>query len=200
VSSIGLVATGCGDSSHRYVANKAEKVYLKVPRDWREVSFADTDIDRLEAKTSSASLVWRAAASADPGAEPSGADADFPLVFTAVYELNGELNQNMSASLARVAASPTGFDPLLPDGSAQGDLVEVLDYRPLDFDDMNGTRIVFRSRTTAEDDYAFVYDLSAAYDSSTFRLYVLQVGCNVECYENNQEAISDVAGSWLVKP
>ena len=194
------LVTSCGDASHRYIANKAEHVYLKVPRNWNEVAFSETDADRLEAKTSQATLVWRSAASTDPNATPTSADADYPLVFTAVYQLDGELNQNMSASLARVAASPTGFDPVLPKDSSQSSLVEVVSYTPLDFDNMNGTRVVFRSRATADTDYQLVYDMSAAYDSHNFRLYVLQIGCNTACYDNNQAAITSVANSWLVNP
>ena len=199
LAAISLV-TSCGDASHRYIANKAEHVYLKVPRNWNEVAFSETDADRLEAKTSQATLVWRSAASTDPNATPTSADADYPLVFTAVYQLDGELNQNMSASLARVAASPTGFDPVLPKDSSQSSLVEVVSYTPLDFDNMNGTRVVFRSRATADTDYQLVYDMSAAYDSHNFRLYVLQIGCNTACYDNNQAAITSVANSWLVNP
>lgn len=194
------LVTSCGDSSHRYIANKAERVYLKVPRDWHEVSFSETDADRLEAKTSQATLVWRSAASTDPNATPTSADADYPLVFAAVYQLDGELNQNMSASLARVAASPTGFDPVLPKDSSQSALVEVVSYAPLAFDNMNGTRVVFRSRATADTDYQLVYDMSAAYDSHNFRLYVLQIGCSTSCYDDNQAAITSVANSWLVNP
>ena len=190
----------CGQPSQRYLANKTERVYLKVPRDWNDVTFTNDDTDRLEAKTSQATLLWRVAASADPEATPASADADFPLLFMAVYQLDGELNQNMSASLARVAGSPTGFDPVLPSDSSESALVEVLDYSPLSFNDMNGTRVVFRSRSSSATDYQLVYDLSTAYDSHNFRLYVMQVGCSIECYENNSETISTVADSWLVNP
>lgn len=190
----------CGQPSQRYLANKTERVYLKVPRDWNDVTFTNDDTDRLEAKTSQATLLWRVAASADPEATPASADADFPLLFMAVYQLDGELNQNMSASLARVAGSPTGFDPVLPSDSSESALVEVLDYGPLSFNDMNGTRVVFRSRTSSTTDYQLVYDLSTAYDSHNFRLYVMQVGCSIECYEDNSETISTVADSWLVNP
>ena len=195
-----VLLASCGQSSQRYLANKSERVYLKVPRDWNDVGFTADDADRLEAKTSQATLVWRVAASADPEATPASADADYPLVFMAVYQLDGELNQNMSASLARVAGSSTGFDPVLPSDSSQSSLVEVLDYRPLSFKDMNGTRVVFRSRASSDTDYQLVYDLSTAYDSHNFRLYVMQVGCNVKCYENNTDAIDTVANSWLVNP
>lgn len=195
--SVSLI-TSCGESSHRYIANKAERVYFKVPRDWDEVPFSDSDADRLEAQTSQATLVWRSAASTDPNATPTKADADYPLVFAAVYQLDGELNQNMSASLARVAVSPTGFDPVLPQDSSQRELVEVMSYAPLAFDNMNGTRVVFRSRETPDTDYQLVYDMSAAYDSRHFRLFVLQIGCSTSCYDNNQSAITSVANSWLV--
>ncbi|NDE58759.1 MAG: hypothetical protein EB010_04970 [Acidimicrobiia bacterium] len=193
-----VVVVGCGSSSHRYVANKNEKIYVKVPREWQDYTFDETDPDRLEQITSQATVVWRTAAA--PYDDSGTPGQDRPLMYMAVYELSGELNQQMSASLARVAGSPIGFDPVLPQDETQSDRVEVLAYAPLDFEDMSGTRAVFRSRDDAMSDWTNVYSLSTAYDSSAFRLYVLQIGCNVECFESNETAISTVANSWLVKP
>jgi hypothetical protein len=105
----------------------------------------------------------------------------------------------MSASLARLAASPTGFDPVLPSDDNESAQVEVLTYEPLGFEGINGTRIVFRVRDTGTDPWRAVYDVSAAYDSKKFRLYVLQVGCSAACYELNKSTISAIADSWLVK-
>jgi len=195
------VATGltaCGDSSHRYIANKSENIYLKVPDAWVDLDFDDADPDRLEALTSQVTLVWRAGATPDVGGTPDSVDPDSPLAFVAVYEVDGQLNQQMSASLARLAASPLGFDPLLPNDDAQGSLVEVLDYVPLDFDDMSGSRVIFRYRDEPTAEWSEIYDVSSAYDSSRFRLYVLQVGCETTCFESNQDAIKKVADSWLV--
>ena len=192
---VGALA-GCGSTSHRYIANTSERVYAKVPRDWEQLDFDESDPDRLEQITSQATVVWRSAAA--PTAGEAGVEA--PLVFIAVYELSGELNQQMSASLARVAGSPVGFDPVLPQDDTQRARTEVLSYQPLDFDNMNGTRAVFRTRDDAQSEWRSVYDISTAYDSGSFRLYVLQVGCNVACYESNQAAIDKVASSFLVKP
>lgn len=189
------VLAACGDSSHRFVANRAEHVYLKLPRDWADRPYDEGSPDQLEQITSEVTLVWRSAAA------PSGtAGDDAPLLTTAVYEVSGQLNQKMSASLARVAASPLGFDPVLPGDDTQSGQVEVLDYNPLGFDGLNGTRTVFRSRDDANADWNAVYDMSTAFDLSTFRLYVLIVGCSPECYEANKDAITSTANSWLVKP
>jgi len=190
---------GCGDASHRYVANKTERVYLKVPASWIDLPFEENDPDRLEELTSQVTLVWRAAATPDPDGTPESVDPDSPLAFVAVYEVDGQLNQQMSASLARLAASPLGFDPVLPNDDAQSALVEVLDYAPLDFDDMSGSRIIFRYRESPTAEWSETYDVSSAYDSSRFRLYVLQVGCVTACFESNQDAIEKVADSWLVQ-
>jgi len=196
IACLATLLPACGPSSHRYIANKAEKVYAKVPSDWDDYAFDESDPDRLEQITSQATVVWRTAAA------PSGGTAgvETPLMFMAAYELSGELNQQMSASLARVAGSPVGFDPVLPQDDTQRERTEVLSYAPLDFADMNGTRAVFRTRDDAQSEWSNVYDISTAYDSSAFRLYVLQVGCNAACYESNQAAIDKVASSWLVKP
>ena len=194
-----LALAACGESSNRYLANSTEKVFLKVPRDWNEIKFSDTDDDRLEGLTSQATVVWRAGSTPAPDPTPDTVGSESPLAFTAVYELSGQLNQQMSASLARLAASPTGFDPVLPSDDSQSALVEVLDYQPLGFEGINGSRIVFRLRDSDTDAWKAVYDVSAAYDSKRFRLYVLQVGCSSSCYELNKSTISAIADSWLVK-
>jgi hypothetical protein len=197
--SCALIVSACGESAHRYIANTDEKVYVRVPRDWNEVEFSTSDPDRLEGLTSQATVVWRAGATTDGDPEPNKVSSEEPLVFTAVYELSGQLNQQMSASLARLAASPTGFDPVLPSDDSQSQQVEVLTYQPLDFEGINGSRIIFRMRESSSKPWKAVYDVSAAYDSKKFRLYVLQVGCSAACYELNKSTISAIADSWLVK-
>lgn len=194
-----LIVSACGESAHRYIANTDEKVYMKVPRHWNELDFTTSDPDRLEGLTSQATVVWRAGSTPAVDPEPDQVSSEEPLAFTAVYELSGQLNQQMSASLARLAASPTGFDPVLPSDDSESAKVEVLTYEPLGFEGINGTRIVFRVRDTGTDPWRAVYDVSAAYDSKKFRLYVLQVGCSASCYELNKSTISAVADSWLVK-
>ena len=192
---VAALLAACGDNSHRFVVNRDEKVYLKLPRDWADRPYDESAPDALEQITSEVTVMWRSAA-----APQGSAGDDVPLLTTAVYEVSGQLNQRMSASLARVAASPLGFDPVLPGDDTQKGQVEVLDYSPLGFDGLNGTRTVFRTRNDANSDWNAVYDMSTAFDLGTFRLYVLVVGCNPDCYEANKKAITSAASSWLVKP
>lgn len=190
----GLIAA-CGDSTSRFVVSKADRTYLKVPRDWADRPYADADADPLEQITSEVTLKWRSAAA------PKGdAGVDVPLMTTSVYEVSGQLNQKMSASLARIAGSPVPFDPVLPSDDTQKAQVEVLDYAPLGFKGLNGTRAVFRVRDDATSDWKAVYSVSTAFNLSTFRLYLLRISCSPACYEKNKDAISSVASSWLVKP
>jgi hypothetical protein len=181
----------CGDSTSRFVSNKTEKVYLKVPRNWADRPYGPTDADPLEEITSDVTMVWRSSAA------PEGdAGVDVPLMTTAIYEVSGQLNQKMSASLARIAGSPVPFDPVLPADDTQKGQVEVLDYAPLGFKGMNGTRAVFRVRDDATAEWKAVYSVSTAFNLATF----LRVSCSAACYEQNKDAISSVASSWLVKP
>ena len=134
-------------------------------------------------------------------AAPAGdAGVDVPLMTTSVYEVSGQLNQKMSASLARIAGSPVPFDPVLPADDTQKGQVEVLDYAPLGFKGLNGTRTVFRVRDDANSEWKAVYSVSSAFSLSTFRLYLLRISCSAACFEKNKDAISSVASSWLVKP
>lgn len=185
----------CGQSSSRFVVDKTEKVYLKVPRDWLDRPYSLGDADPLEQLTSEVTMKWRSSAA------PTGdAGLDVPLMTTAVYEVSGSLNQKMSASLARIAGSPVPFDPVLPSDDTQKGQVEVLDYAPLGFKGLNGTRAVFRVRDNATSDWKAVYSVSTAFNLATFRLYILRVSCSAACYETNKATISSVASSWLVKP
>lgn len=185
----------CGDSSSRFVVSKADRTYLKVPRDWTDRPYADAEADPLEQITSEVTMLWRSSAAPD-----GDAGVDVPLMTTAVYEVSGQLNQKMSASLARIAGSPVPFDPVLPSDDTQKAQVEVLDYAPLGFKGLNGTRAVFRVRDDANSDWKAVYSVSTAFNLSTFRLYLLRVSCSAACYEANKDTISSVASSWLVKP
>jgi len=190
---VAVALTSCGDTSHRYIANKGENVYVRIPAGWDDIAYGADEPDALEQMTSDVTLLWRSAAG--PG-DDAGTDA--PLLTTAVYELSGTLNQRMSPTLARVAASPTGFDPVLPADDASAALVEVLDYAPLAFDQMSGTRTVFRARSAADAEWSQVFSMSTAFDLSRFRLYVMLVGCSPACFEANSDAISSAASSWLV--
>lgn len=185
----------CGQSSSRFVVDKAEKVYLKVPRSWLDRPYAEGDADPLEEITAEVTMKWRSSAG------PTGdAGVDVPLLTTSVYEVSGQLNQKMSASLARIAGSPVPFDPVLPADDTQKGQVEVLDYAPLGFKGINGTRAVFRVRDDANSDWKAVYSVSSAFSLSKFRLYLLRVSCSPACFEKYKDAISSVASSWLVKP
>jgi hypothetical protein len=202
---LGLVAAcgalvACGEPRYRYLSNNDEEVYLRVPRTWSEVGFKDDIPDPLEQQTSEARVLWRSAATLGEGV--STADeltTDVPFAIATVYEVDGELNQRMSSSLARIAGAGVGFDPILPGDTSEG-LSEVLEFEPLSSSGTQGSRAVFRVRSDATAEWEMVIDMTTHFDPSNFRLYVLQVACSPACYQENQNAMTSIANSWSVKP
>lgn len=201
VSILGLLLASCGEPKNRYLAEQDERVFLRVPHSWSEVELTDADVDFLTDQTTDARLLWRAGASANPDAT-STADLtlDDPFAIVKVYEVDGQLNQRMSVSLARLAGAAIGFDPVLPTTENES-LAEVLVYNPGTAGaPLQGSRTVFRSRDDVSADWSVVVDLTTYFDPATFRLYVLRVGCSPACYEANEELITEIANSWSVEP
>ncbi|MGD9703080.1 MAG: hypothetical protein AB7Q42_15530 [Acidimicrobiia bacterium] len=191
----------CGAPKNKYLAQRDERVYLRVPGDWVEIEMTDADRDFLTEQSQDARLVWRAGATADENAhQVDELTLDEPFALVKVYEIDGVLNQNMSVSLARVAGAAVGFDPVLPSDDDKV-LAEVLSYEPADPDKtLQGSRAVFRTRNDATEDWTAVVDMTTYFDPTTFRLYVLRVACSPECYEANEETITKIANSWSVEP
>jgi hypothetical protein len=198
---VGLAVSSCGGAQNKYLAQREERVYLRVPGSWVEVEMTDANPDFLTEQSTDATLVWRAGATADQAASTvDELTLEQPFALVKVYEINGVLNQRMSVSLARVAGAGIGFDPVLPADDEQA-LAEVLDYAPADPDKtLQGSRAIFRTRSDATADWSAVVDMTTYFDPTTFRLYVLRVACSPQCYEANVDTITKIANSWSVEP
>jgi hypothetical protein len=190
---------GCGPSGHRYVANKAEKVYLRVPTSWHDIALADGAKDPLLDVTSDAKIISKSVMSPQKGATGQ-ADLDYsqPVATMTVYEVGRELSQKLSPSSVRLLMGKVGFDPVLPPADKQG-FSEVID---LDLNPTNaaasGSRVVYRARSAAKGDWIAKLNLTTFFDPSDQRLYVLEVDCTLDCYDASVDQIDSLVNSWRI--
>lgn len=194
-----FVVTACGPSSNRYLANRDEKVYLRVPKSWHDVKLSDTIQDPVEQATSDAKIISKSVVSPQEGAvEQKDLDYKSPFATMTVYEVTGAFNQQLSASLARRIVGLVPYDPLLPGDDNKG-LSEVLDFDPSPTNaKVSGSRVVFRARAGPTDDWQVTDNLSTFFDPSSSRLYALEVMCSSECYEQSSAQIDKIVNSWRI--
>jgi hypothetical protein len=193
-----FVLAACGSSSNRYLANRDEKVYLRVPSSWHDINLSDSFTDRLTQSSSDAKVISKTVVTPQPGAlQQTDLDGESPFATMTVYQTTGQLNQLLSASLARKVGL-IAFDPLLPD-DANKDLAEVIDFDPRPTNaKIAGSRVVYRSRSAATTDWQLTVNLSTYFDPSSSRLYALEVICSTTCYDKVSGQIDKIVNSWRI--
>jgi len=194
-----FVLTSCGPSGNRYLANRDEKVYIRVPTSWHDVLLSETVPDPLLQATSDAKLLSKSVVSTQKDAvEQKDLTGDSPIATMSVYETTGAFNQQLSASLARRAVGLVSFDPLLPSSEDDG-LSEVLDFDAAPTNaKIAGSRVVYRMRNDKTSDWLLTVNLSTFFDPSKSRLYALEVVCSPECYDKSQGQIDKIVNSWTI--
>jgi hypothetical protein len=194
-----VVLSACGSSNHRYLADRHEKVYLRVPSSWHELKLSADLPDPLEQATADVRVISKSIVSPQKGAvEQSDLDGAAPFATMTVYETSGVFNQQLSPSLARRAVGIVPFDPLLPSTDNQ-DLAEVIDFDPNPTNaKVAGSRVVYRYRNDAKSDWVLTVNLSTFFDTSESRLYALEVACSPDCYQHDAQEINSIVNSWRI--
>lgn len=193
-----LVLTACGSSNHRYLADRDEKVYLRVPSRWHDIKPSDDIPDPLLQASTDARIISKSIVTPQSDAtSQDDVDASAPVATMTVYETTGVLNQHLSPSLVRqIGLAP--FDPLLP-STDEEKLAEVVDY---DLNPTNakisGSRVVYRYRSDPNSDWQAMVDLSTFFDASESRLYALEVVCSPGCFEDDAKEINSIVTSWRI--
>lgn len=194
-----LVLTACGSSNSRYLANRDEKVYLRVPNSWHDVLLSDTIQDPVLQATSDAKVISKSVVTPQKGAvEQKDLSGDSPFATMTVYETTGAFNQQLSASLARRVVGLVSFDPLLPSDEDKG-LSEVLDFDPNPTNaKVSGSHVVYRVRSDTTSDWVLTVNLSTYFNPSDSRLYALEVVCSPDCYDKAASQIDKIVNSWRI--
>jgi len=194
-----LLLGSCGSSKHRYLADRQEKVYLRVPSSWHDVKLSADIPDQLEQATADARVISKSVVSPQRGAKELGdLDGQSPFATMTVYETTGVFNQQLSPSLARQVTGLVPFDPVLPPTENQ-DLAEVLDFDPNPTNaTAAGSHVVYRYRQAANSDWILIINLTTFFDTSESRLYALEVACSPDCYQRDAEEINSIVNSWRI--
>lgn len=196
-----VVLTACGSSSHRYLANRDEKVYLRVPSSWHDVRLSPSLHDPLLQATSDAKIISKEVVSPQQGAvQQTDLDGLTPFATMTIYQTSGAFNQQLSASLARAAAGLVPFDPVLPPADKQ-DLAEVIDFNASPTNakaKVSGSHVVYRVRSDKNSAWGLTVNLSTYFDSSAQRLYALEVICTPSCYLQSAAEIDKIVNSWRI--
>jgi hypothetical protein len=196
-----VVTTACGSSSHRFLANRDEKVYLRVPSSWHDVRLSPSLHDPLLQATSDAKIISKEVVSPQANAvEQADLDGKTPFATMTVYQTTGVFNQQLSASVARAAVGLVSFDPVLPPTDKQ-DLAEVVDFNASPTNakaKVSGSHVVYRVRSDKNSDWGLTVNLSTYFDPSAQRLYALEVICTPSCYLQSAAEIDKIVNSWRI--
>jgi hypothetical protein len=193
-----FVFSACGSSSSRYLANRDEKVYLRVPNSWHDIDVSDATDPLLQATSDAKVLSKSVVTPQEDAVEQKDLSGDSPFATMTVYETTGAFNQQLSASLARRAVGLVSFDPMLPGDEDEG-LSEVLDFDPNPTNaNLSGSRVVYRVRSDKTSDWVLTVNLSTYFNPSDSRLYALEVVCTPECYEHDAGEIDKIVNSWRI--
>jgi hypothetical protein len=211
---VALLAS-CASSGQRYVKNSSDGVYFKIPDDWElydENQILDFQEEELgpEQLESVRDRSWQVFFDAAP--KPSLHHLEefltrHPNGQAQVLELGPEQRDTISLEVLRNLVFP--LDEIL---QFDDTLVEVVDAKEINDDGSRGVQFVFNIEVDAVEQlvaglepdpdrnrkFATV-NQTALLDSEGKTLYVLIVGCEADCYDDNKSAIEGVADSWTVK-
>ncbi len=198
---VAAVLAACGDPQYRYARNDTEKVYVRVPYSWSVFDRTDVfyDEDQLTNSAVQPVQVWVLDGSAD--ADPrhvEDSERDEPVGTAQVFAIRSqELAE--SVSIASMRSFGFDFDPAAPpEDEAENWRLNV--SQPMQTErGISGSIIMFDRRETADDPW--VSQARGVFvDPAGERLYLLDLFCTEECFEQHYDEIFDVLDSWRINP
>jgi hypothetical protein len=200
-----LALVACGSSNFRYVQNKADRVYFRVPSSWGVLT-----VDTSTSGSATMPAAWQRGfdSSSTPSLDHVQADAPTELSGRAtVLYVSADTADRLSPASVRAALSGLDDDPLTI-AKSEPDKVKVASVSALTSKGgLKGSRIVYES--TAADGTKFTRDQSALLDpkpypnpksagTELYKVYVFELRCESGCFAANTKLISDVVKSWQV--
>jgi hypothetical protein len=193
-----LALTGCTGSGFQYVSSSETNTVFKVPEDWTLYNeddvfeFRPPDLSPQQEAANRASQ-W---IMAFDGAEPPSLEHLFaqsstePAGYAKVRVLSDE--ERDTYSLRSLRNEEFEIDRL-----AKQQRIELISDDDLALENgFAGSRVVFNVR---QGDSFVTVNQTALVDSQTRVLYLFLIGCDADCYSNNEEVISEVVSSWTIK-
>jgi hypothetical protein len=204
VAVVGLLLVACQPSGFTYIRNMEHGAYVKFPSAWHY--FDDKDILAREAQAAGLTpgrtkqldeLQWAVAFDADPNpsldhlfSEPNG----YPIGYVRVRRLGDKERDQYSLASLRNEFIP--FDTIAQLNLGRIETVE----SPKELtkpDGLRGLHMRFTIRSLTGG--VFTYDQTAYVDAATQKVYLLAIGCTVECFKKHRAEIDQIAASWTIK-
>lgn len=200
----GLLLAACQPSGFTYVRNTEDGAFVKFPSTWHY--FDDKDISERQAEAAGLTpgraeqldqLQWAVAFDADPNPsldhlfnEPNG----YPVGYARVRHLDDE--ERDLFSLASLRNEFIQFDEIAQMDIGRIEMVQA----PKEITKPGGLRglhmrFTIRSITGG----VFTYDQTTYVDGATQKVYLLAIGCTVECFKSHTAEIEQIAASWTIK-
>jgi hypothetical protein len=194
-----LLLVSCASTGSRYVKNSDDGVYFKIPRSW-ELYDEDTLIEAEDNLTPADEEIlreigWLVGFDAAPkpsldhlGVRPS----KHPTGTAQVSVLDPDEREIASLQYLRNVVVPVD-DIIATDDS----IIQVLDIEEINDDAHRGVHFVFTVRFPDEEPVTI--DQTALLDDDTRQLFLLVIGCEAQCYKDNEGTIGNVVESWTVR-
>lgn len=195
---LGVLVAGCASTGYHYVKSSEHKTYFKIPENWKLYSQEQIlDVAKgLSKRERQAELdsTWRVVFDSAP--KPAlthlfDTRSKHPTGMALVLQLSFSDSDSVSLSQLRNFF----FDI---DTATQNNTGQVISYEDVKMDGgFHGIHIV----ATVDDGKGrpLTFNEKAVIDQATSKLYMLVVGCEATCYEDNQTKIENVVDSWTVR-
>lgn len=187
------IAGACAGSGYQFVRNSSTGTYFKVPERWKVYGHKES-LDFIQEAAASQDLSDRLpfVTTFDASTRPSvGFDpaSDQPNGLAQVRKLTADERDQASFFTARNVLFEV--DALLEQGE-----VEVERYEEVSRGELRGQRIVFGAEFEGQ---AFKVDQTTLLDERAQRVYILAVGCSLDCFDKHHKAIDKVVTSLTIK-
>jgi hypothetical protein len=200
---VGLFLAACQPSDFKYVRNNEEGAYLRFPSDWHLFESDEVLAHQFSHLTpgireAMRQQMWAVAFDADP--QPDLAHVfvldepdDYPVGFMRIRQLREAVRDQFSLSSLRNEFIP--IDDILQ--AAPGRIEPLIQEDDLTTPEgLRGVRLRFN---VSLDEGVSTYDQTAYVDAETRTVYLLTVGCTVECFEAHRSQIDQIIESWTIK-
>ena len=203
VALVGLMVVGCQPSPYTYIRNSEDGAYVRVPSDWHLFEPEDVLGRQAEERELTPGLAerlaqqeWTVAFDADPQ----------PTLDHLFVEPNGHVIGMMRVrrlseverdefSIASLRNEFIRVDDILQMG--QGRIEPLLSEEITTPEGLRGLRLRFNIRSSSGG--VFTYDQTAYVDLATEKVYLLVLGCTVECFEAHRSEIEQITESWTIR-
>jgi hypothetical protein len=200
ISLVALGLVGCSNSGFQYVKSEEAGTIFKVPNDWslfREDEALGLQSAGISPQVRAARSASEWAVAFDSSPKPSmqhvfDRAAPFPAGYAHARVLTDRERDSYSLKSMRNEVYP------IDDLSTIENIVEPVDSQEIVEDDgFRGLKQTYTLRTETGGFYTF--QQITMVDPSTSIAYVFVIGCEANCYEQNQEVINEVMDSWQIK-